>query len=88
MTPEQCRNMRPGGSVRLPGPSLRFCGISRPQLRKKFRPGGAKSALLLSCALYAPPGQEDSKDSADLSVIAYIVAAMTGCGALVIARKK
>ena len=37
---------------------------------------------------YTAPNQDGDQDTADLSVIAYAVAAITGCGALVIARKK
>ena len=47
-----------------------------------------KERIITELCIICPPGQEDSKDSADLSVIAYAVAAITGCGALVIARKK
>ena len=38
--------------------------------------------------VFADPNQDGGQDTADLSVIAYAVAAITGCGALVIARKK
>ena len=57
-------------------------------ITEKVQARRRKERVITELCITCRSGQEDSKDSADLSVIAYIVAAMTGCGALVIARKK
>ena len=71
---------------------------------EKFEEGKTYYVTIMGCAnaaagqwdattaafdfVFAAPNQDGEQDTADLSVIAYAVAAMTGCGALVIAKKR
>ena len=48
----------------------------------------ADTAIHLSQVLFATAAAEGNKPTADFSVIAYAVAAITGCGALVVAKKR
>ncbi|MDD6204060.1 MAG: hypothetical protein PUC05_03585 [Firmicutes bacterium] len=71
---------------------------------EKFEEGKTYYVTIMGCAnaaagqwdattaafdfVFAAPNQDGEQDTADLSVIAYAVAAITGCGALVIAKKR